>query len=186
MRIGLISDTHIPGGASELPGILQKAFSGVDMILHAGNVYMSQTLDTLELIAPIKVSGSMDRDQGCADDPRVEETQVMEIEGHKIGMIHDLNLPGFGDRIYPGHVARVYKDNRSGSIIPEDIFGVQVDIAIFGHTCTAMIEEHGDTLLINPGSPTLRNETRRIGTVAILELTNKSRDAQIIDLANLK
>ena len=186
MRIGLISDTHIPGGATELPSILQKAFNGVDMILHAGNVYTAQTLDILELIAPVKVSGSMDRDQGCGDDPRVEEKQVMEIEGHKIGMIHDLNLPGFGDRIYPGHVARVFQYNRTGSIIPDDIFGMEVDIAIFGHTCTAMTEEHGNTLLINPGSPTLRNETRRIGTVAILELKSKSREARIIDLANFQ
>jgi len=62
MKIGLISDTHIPGVVMEVPSKVNKAFEGVDMILHAGNVYTPKILDWLERIAPVKVAGSLDRD----------------------------------------------------------------------------------------------------------------------------
>ena len=68
MRIGVISDTHIPGGATEVPAAVAEIFEGVDLILHAGNIYTRPTLDWLEQIAPIKVAGSVDRDRQCHGD----------------------------------------------------------------------------------------------------------------------
>ena len=62
MKLGIISDTHIPGGAPEVPTQVIKAFKGVDLILHAGNIYTSDVLDWLEQIAPVKAVGSMDGD----------------------------------------------------------------------------------------------------------------------------
>ena len=38
MKIGVISDTHIPRAAAELPPEIYKAFKGVDLILHAGDL----------------------------------------------------------------------------------------------------------------------------------------------------
>ena len=63
------------------------------------------------------------------------------------------------------------------------MFGRPVDIVVFGHTCTAMVEEYGGMMLINPGSPTLRDQLMKIGTVVVLELTPQKREAKIIDLA---
>ena len=183
MRIGLISDTHIPGGATEVPANVVKAFEGVDLILHAGNVYTLPILDWLERIAPVKVSGSLDRDKHVHSDPRVAEKQVLEVEGHTIGMIHDLMVPGFGGWIYPGSLTTSFEYDSSRPLIPEEMFETAVDIVIFGHTCVAMVEEYGGTLLINPGSPTLRNQLMKIGTVAVLELTAESREVKVIDLA---
>ena len=59
MRIGLISDTHVPGGATEVPPQVATAFEGVDLILHAGNIYRTGTLDWLERIAPVKAAGAI-------------------------------------------------------------------------------------------------------------------------------
>ena len=53
MRIGLISDTHIPDHADELPEQLKDAFRGVELILHAGDIYTIPVLDELEIIAPV-------------------------------------------------------------------------------------------------------------------------------------
>jgi hypothetical protein len=39
--------------------------------------------------------------------------------------------------------------------------------------------------MVNPGSPSLLGQQVRLGTVAILELTAESREARIIDLAEL-
>jgi len=186
MRIGLISDTHIPGGATEVPSNVNRAFEGVDMILHAGNVYIPAILDWLERIAPVKVSGSLDRDKQVHGDPRVEEKQVLEVEGHTIGVIHDLMVPGFGGWIYPGTLTMNFQYDSSRPIIPDEMFERAVDIVVFGHTCTAMVEEYGGTMLINPGSPTLRNQLMKIGTVAVLEVTPQKREAKIIDLAEME
>ncbi len=53
MRIGLLSDTHIPEVAGALPYQIAKAFKGADLILHAGDIYTTSVLDNLEHIAPV-------------------------------------------------------------------------------------------------------------------------------------
>ena len=53
MRIGLISDTHIPDVARAIPRNVSRAFSGVDLILHAGDIQLASVLDELERIAPV-------------------------------------------------------------------------------------------------------------------------------------
>ena len=39
MRIGLITDTHIPDIASKMPDEVAEAFDKVDLIFHAGDIY---------------------------------------------------------------------------------------------------------------------------------------------------
>ena len=66
MLIGLISDTHVrlPGTrvqlstltTEELPIQIKDAFKGVELILHAGDVYSIEVLDMLETIAPVVAS----------------------------------------------------------------------------------------------------------------------------------
>ena len=63
MLIGLLSDTHVrlPGTrvelstltTEELPIQIRDAFSGVDLILHAGDIYSLPVLDKLETVAPV-------------------------------------------------------------------------------------------------------------------------------------
>ena len=53
MRIGLLSDTHIPETEKKLPPELIEAFQGVDLILHAGDIYVPSVLDDLQRIAPV-------------------------------------------------------------------------------------------------------------------------------------
>ena len=48
-----------------------------------------------------------------------------------------------------------------------------------------MVETHQGILFVNPGSPTLPNQLRKLGTVGILELTSELRSARIVDLAAL-
>ena len=198
MKIGLISDTHTPGDGQGVPESVHKVFDGVDLILHAGNIFVSSILDELETIAPVKAAGSKDRDKLCLDgshswkpagcwcaDDRVEEIQVIEAEGLTIGLIHELVVPGYSDRIYPGSLTRGFHYDESQPLIPDETFGKRVDIIVFGHTCTALHEEYGSTVLINPGRPYLRNELRRVGTVATLEIVDQKQTVEIIDLAAL-
>ena len=56
MRIGLISDTHIPDIEKKIPFEIMHSFRGVDLILHAGDVYSPSVLDDLDCIAPVLVA----------------------------------------------------------------------------------------------------------------------------------
>ena len=185
MRIGIISDTHIPSVSREPFPEVARAFEGVDLILHPGDIFIPSCLDWLERIAPVKAVelGPLAHFNG---DARVTDKRVMELEGHSIGMVHDLVLRGMGGELVPGAFARGFSSALSLPMVVEDIFGAAVDIVVFGHTHTAMIEEHQGILLVNPGSPGLPMQVRRLGQVAILELSPGVRKAWIVDLAGFR
>ena len=49
-----------------------------------------------------------------------------------------------------------------------------------------MVESHQGVLLVNSGSPTLPRQSRRLGSVGILELTPEGASARIIELTTLR
>ena len=194
MRIGLISDTRIPGSATEVPPQVTRAFEGVDLILHAGGIQAVRVLDWLERIAPVKAVGRVQGRQyessnpftvETADDPRVAEQQVLQMEGHTIGMVNSLDLHHLNDDVVPGNIAAQRFPKGAVSSMVESVFGTSVDIVVFGRTLEAMVEEHDGVLFINPGSPTIPRNSRRLGQVVILDLKSGSREARIVNLADL-
>ncbi|MBI3325099.1 MAG: metallophosphoesterase family protein [Nitrospinae bacterium] len=183
MKTGLISDTHLPALGLEPPPQVAHAFAGVDLILHAGDIYSAGCLDWLERIAPVlavEVSPAP-----VIGDPRVAERRVIQIAGHSIGLVHDLQIQGMGWEVVPGIIASRFPPERSLPAALESFFGQPVDIVVCGHTHVPMVETHQGILLVNPGSPTLPNQTRRLGTVGILETTLSTREARIVDLKGL-
>ena len=184
MKIGLISDTHIPSMGKEPPPQVAQAFQGVDVILHAGHAYTSSCLDWLERIAPVRASESWL--QGTGEAPtRNSQAQVIELGGHTIGLTHELILKSLGDEVLPGAIERNFPPEESLPMALQSIFGKPVDIVVFGHTHQALVELHQGVLLVNPGSPSLIGQQLRLGTVAILELTPASQNAWVIDLAGI-
>ena len=194
MRIGLISDTHVPGGATEVPTQVETAFLGVDLILHAGNIYRPEILDWLERIAPVKAAGAIYGDRmetptahamECAGDPRVAQQQVMELEGHRVGVVNNLLMDGFSDELLPGIIEAHHIPDGKLPVMVEEYFGTALDVVIFGRTLHALVEEHQGLLFANPGSPSLPRQMRRLGSVAILELTRGKRDAWVVELREI-
>ncbi len=63
MKIGLISDTHLTDdNPVKLPDWVVKAFTGVDLVIHAGDIEGEGVLDELALLAPVQaVRGNVDR-----------------------------------------------------------------------------------------------------------------------------
>ena len=190
MRIGLISDTRV-SSAQEIPQEVARALGGVDLILHAGGIYVPAVLDWLEQIAPVKAVGRTMGDRSerpeffsmeCHDDPRVAEHQVLQLDGHTIGLAHELWLPRLSDDIIPGVLGARRRPDESLAVMVEEFFGTPVDIVVFGRSLYVMVEEHQGVLFINPGSPSLPKNLRKLGNVAILDLTPEGREARIIDL----
>jgi predicted phosphodiesterase len=141
-------------------------------------------LEWLERIAPVRSTESWL--EGAGESPtRNGRVQVMELEGYTVGMAHELILRSLGDDVLPGEIARSFPPDESLAAALEGIFGQPVDVVVFGYTHEAMVETHDGILLVNPGSPSLVGQQVRLGTVGILELTAGSREAHIIDLAEL-
>ena len=158
MRIGLLSDTHIPESADALPVEVLDAFRGVDLILHAGDIYILDVLNDLEHIAPV-LAASGDDDYGATmADRRVKSTHVLELEGKKLWLGHQR------------HHLRM------------ESLHEHADIIVFGHEHRTVKEQIGGTLYLNPGSPTYLNYQRGLGTVCILTIESGKAKVDIFQL----
>ena len=86
MRIGILSDTHVPEAPQLFPEILE-ALEGVDLIFHAGDLVVARVLDELEQIAPVYAAEG-NHDPHLADDPRIEPVHFLDLEGFSIALLH--------------------------------------------------------------------------------------------------
>src|SRR5262249_12899304 len=184
MKIGLISDTHIPSLGAEPPSQVVRAFEGVELILHAGHVEIAWCIGWLERIAPVTATTSWLVGTGEAL-PRANTIKVGVAENHTIGMCHELILKSLGDDVIPGAIGRAFPPGESLPGALQGIFGKPVDIVVFSCSPEAMVETRQGVLVVNPGSPSLVKQNIRLGTVAILEITPDSKTARIVDLGAL-
>lgn len=160
MRIGVISDTHIPGRARHLPQKVFEVFGGVDAILHAGDLVSGSVLEELGDFAPAyAVLGNMDHWDLRGVLP---EKATFDFAGVKVGMVHDSRLnQGRRERMraaFPG-----------------------CRVVVFGHSHQPMIEEDGGLLLLNPGSA-CDPRRARVPTVAILKIEGGKPAAELLEL----
>jgi len=159
MRIGIISDTHIPSRARELPEFVVPAFSGVDLILHAGDINDYSVLRALNAIAPTEAVA------GNTDPPGLVESlgmdRILTVAGYRIGLTH-------------GHLGQ-------GRTTPDRAFNIfrgKADVIVFGHSHQPLQAEKNGVLLLNPGSPTDKRRQPKF-SLAILSLT-KRVDSEIL------
>lgn len=157
MRIGLISDTHIPDHAKALPTQIKEAFHNVDLILHAGDIYVVSVLDELECLAPILAAIGDDDYSEVYKDKRAKEKHIITVEGVTIWLTHVKPWS------WPQHEK-----------VP--------DVVVFGHTHRTTNEKQGDTLMVNPGSPTFPNYRHELGTVALLAVNSGKAEVDIVPL----
>lgn len=141
MRIGVISDTHLPRGSRRIPDACLDRLTGSDQIVHAGDFSSVAALEELLGLGP-PVSGV----HGNVDEPELRERLPGEarftFEGARFGLVHDAG-PAHGRlarmrRRFPG-----------------------ADAVIFGHSHIPLHEAEGDLQIFNPGSPTERRRSPR-------------------------
>ena len=174
MRIGLISDTHIPQAAEALPPEVTEAFRGVDLILHAGDIYLTSVLDDLELIAPVLAARGDDDWGKTLTDRRVKDKHILELEGKIIWLIHKR----------PESLRSLWwMDSLRQSQTPVKHNGLDIpDIVVYGHEHRTVVQRRDDILFVNPGSPTFLGYRRGLGTVAVLEIGSIEAEVQIRQL----
>ena len=169
MLLGLISDTHISREGENLPPQVRGVFNGVDLILHAGDIYLLSVLDELETIAPV-MSARGNGDVRLPSDPRLKDSLVLNLQGLRLGLTHGMDYPE--------------PPWRSLEAAMQYEFGGKVDIIVFGDSHVALTDIFKNVLLINPGSPTFPRQIKELGNVALLEISpGGEAKAQIISLA---
>jgi putative phosphoesterase len=175
MRIGLISDTHIPVAAKELWPQIFEAFRAVDLIMHGGDLMVPDVIDWLEEVAPVMaVQGNGDylgwERSIPPKDSRLSEAKVLTVDSLRIGLVHDLQMPEAPPlRTLEGQM-RHY-------------FGGPVNVIVRGSTHAAEISTVKGVLIVNPGSTAFPNhQSARLGTVGFLEIEAGRVKASILQL----
>jgi putative phosphoesterase len=159
MRIGVISDTHIPDRGEHIPQVILDAFKRVDLIIHAGDIVSLGVIDELKSVCAkvVVVVGNMDQE---AVRKKYPVRQVLEILGQRVGLMH-----GAGSA---ANLPEMLKDAFKGD---------DCDLIIFGHSHKSMNERIGKVLFFNPGSPT--DLTAAFNSYGIIELKEKPANPDI-------
>lgn len=137
MRIIVLSDTHVPRMARDIPKAVYGEIRKADLVLHAGDFTEISFLEKLRKIKKtVGVYGNMDSGELSST---LKAKEVIEAGKFRIGLIHGWGAPeGLTDRI-----AEEFKDDN-------------VDCIVFGHTHRPFNETIKKILLFNPGSLTDR------------------------------
>ena len=150
MLIGVISDTH---------GLLRPealtALTGVDHILHAGDVGISAILDSLREVAPLTaIRGNVDTYGPCAQLPATEFVELGGRLFHLVHSVHDLEIN------------------------PAD---AGVHVVVSGHSHKHAIDRHKGVLYLNPGSAGPRRFSLPV-TLALVEVHQGNVSPRIVEL----
>ncbi|QLH26273.1 metallophosphoesterase [Streptomyces sp. Rer75] len=138
MRLVLMSDTHLPRRAKELPRELLDHVARADVVLHAGDWVDTATLDLLEARSR-RLIGVYGNNDGPELRSRLPEVAYAELGGLRFGVVHETG-------------AAQGRERRCAQRFPE------LDVLVFGHSHIPWDSTSADgrLRLLNPGSPTDR------------------------------
>ena len=174
MRIALVSDTHIPTNLDRLPEALLNQISGVDAILHAGDIVSASVLRALRSLAPTTAVA------GNSDPPEVASTladqELLRLGGRTIGLKHGHQAHG----VQSHYIGQPY-DSPEMEVFFQ-LMTAQLpnaEIIVFGHFHRPVVKHWNDVLFINPGAVA---SPRGEQSFALLEL-GESINVRILPLA---
>ncbi|WP_394436873.1 metallophosphoesterase family protein [Streptomyces sp. SGAir0957] len=137
MRLLLMSDTHLPKRAKELPAELLEQIARADVVVHAGDWVDTATLDLLESRSR-RLIGVYGNNDGPELRARLPEVARAELGGLRFGVVHETG-------------AAQGRERRCADRFPD------LDVLVFGHSHIPWdTTAPGGLRLLNPGSPTDR------------------------------
>jgi putative phosphoesterase len=149
IRLLLVSDTHVPSRARDLPAAVWAEVDAADVVVHAGDWTDVRLLDRLESRAARLVGVVGNNDEGELR-RRLPEIARVELEGIRLAVVHETG-------------SKEGRERRMEAAFPD------TDLLVFGHSHIPWDSTTpGGLRLLNPGSPTDR---RRQPVATIMRLT---------------
>ena len=137
MRLLIMSDTHVPTRAKDLPSVLWDEVAAADVVFHAGDWMTASLVDELAERSArlVAVYGNND---GPDVRERLPEVARVILDGIPIAVVHETG-------------------GKAGREIRADHDYPDTDLLIFGHSHIPWDSvSPGGMRLLNPGSPTDR------------------------------
>jgi hypothetical protein len=132
----LMTDTHLPKRAKDLPAPLWEAVERADLVVHAGDWVDVATLDALEARSA-QLLACWGNNDGPELRARLPEVARATVEGVRVAVVHETG-------------GRERREERMRATYPD------VDLLVFGHSHIPWDTTHDGLRLLNPGSPTDR------------------------------
>lgn len=159
MRLTILSDTHVPNRAKDLPAPLWQAIDSADVVIHGGDWMALWLLDAIQARAA-RLVGVYGNNDGPSIRSRLPEVARVNLGGVRIVVVHETG-------------ARAGRELRAEIAYPE------TDLLIFGHSHIPWDSTTSRGLrLLNPGSATDR---RKEPTCTYL--TAEINDCQVRDVS---
>ncbi|MFQ6170870.1 metallophosphoesterase family protein [Oryzobacter sp. R7] len=136
VRVLVISDTHVPHRARDLPDAVWAEVDRADLVVHAGDWVDIGLLDTLGARSR-RLLACWGNNDGPALRARLPEVARATVEGVRVSVVHET---GPKDR----------RGERMRALYPD------TDLLVFGHSHIPWDTTHAGLRLLNPGSPTDR------------------------------
>jgi putative phosphoesterase len=172
LKVGVISDTHVPDRVDRLhPGLLDTLRQAdVDIILHAGDICAPSVLASLEEIAPVyAVKGNRD----VAFHRRLPLVRYLMLAGTPVALMH-----GHGglarylfDKVF--FILDGYRLKRYLPLLTKT--WPEAKVVVFGHTHFKENRWIGDQLIYNPGSSSLVHPPDRFPSIGLLHFRPEQR-----------
>ncbi len=154
MKIVVLSDTHIPLAAQNLPQQVLNELKDATLCIHAGDYIDISVIEIISKHTALKgVRGNMDPD----DIQRIlPDKRVFTLNGIKFGLVHNA---GRKPQEAVSNLKKIFNERN-------------IDIYIFGHTHIPYNRMYKGKLFFNPGSPTEIISTA-VNTYGLIEIEKK-------------
>ncbi|WP_439382688.1 metallophosphoesterase family protein [Amycolatopsis lexingtonensis] len=158
MKLLLISDTHLPARARELPSQVWDEVAAADVVVHAGDWVEVALLDELEARSK-RLIGVYGNNDGADLRARLPEIARADLGGLRFAVIHETG-------------SKQGREQRCSAKFPD------TDVLVFGHSHIPWDTVAPSGLrLLNPGSPTDRRrqpyctyQTARVENGALVDV----------------
>jgi uncharacterized protein len=160
VRLVLMSDTHVPKRARDLPAELWAAVDAADVVIHAGDWVDVPLLDALEARSA-RLIACYGNNDGPALRRRLPEIARADVGGLRMAVVHETG-PATG------------REARCAARFPD------TDVLVFGHSHIPWDTTAATGLrLLNPGSPTDRRR-QPFATYLTAAITNGRLDDVVL------
>jgi len=163
VKICVLSDTHFPdleSGRKAIDALVEGPFSGVDLVLHAGDLGPPDLLLSFAPLPILAVAGNTD-----IRHPDLPEQRVLTLDGVRVALIHGWGASrGLEGRVIEHFMAR------------------EPDLIVFGHSHIPVYTRYKGLVLFNPGSLS-RPRSGSGPTVGMLTLNQGHIEGEILKMS---